>query len=93
MAASDRVAIITGAARGIGAAIARRFAEEGLRVVIADKDEDAGEAIADELGAAKNKALFVACDVSDKLSVTNLLAEIRSAFERVDILVNNAVIV
>lgn len=93
MPTSDRVAIITGAARGIGAATARRFSEEGLRVVIADRDEEAGQILAEELGAAKDKALFVSCDVSDKLSVNNLLAETRSAFDRVDILVNNAAIV
>lgn len=93
MAASDRVAIITGAARGIGAATARRFSEEGLRVVIADKDEETGQGLAEELGSGKDKALFVSCDVSDKLSVANLLAETRSAFDRVDVLVNNAAIV
>lgn len=92
MASTDRVAIITGGARGIGAACARRFVEEGVRVVIADVEEDAGEALAKDLDSGKGRALFVACDVSDKLAVSNLLAETRSAFDRVDILVNNAAI-
>ena len=93
MPSSDRVAIITGGARGIGAACARRFVEEGVKVVIADVEEDAGEALARDLDAGKNRALFVACDVSDKLAVSNLLAETHSAFERVDVLVNNAAII
>lgn len=93
MAASDRVAIVTGGAKGIGAACARRFIEEGLRVVIADIDSEAGEELAQDLGGSKDKALFVDCDVSDKLSVNNLLAETRSAFGRVDILINNAAII
>ncbi len=93
MASSDRVAIVTGGAKGIGAACARRLVEEGVRVVIADIEEDAGEALAKDLDGGKNKALFVACDVSDKLAVSNLLAETRSAFDRVDILINNAAII
>lgn len=89
----DRVAIITGGAKGIGAACARRFSEEGVKVVIADTDETAGEALARDLCMGKDRALFVPCDVSDKLAVSNLLAETRASFERVDILVNNAGIV
>ncbi|QNL19552.1 SDR family oxidoreductase [Hyphobacterium sp. CCMP332] len=93
MAQSDRVAIVTGGANGIGRACARRFAEDGLKVVIADRDRDSGKSLAEELGADKDRALFVDCDVSDKLSVANLMAETRSAFGRLDILVNNAGIV
>lgn len=93
MAASDRVAIITGGANGIGAACARRFAEEGMRVVIADIDEKSGQALASDLGAAKDRALFVTCDVSDRLSVNNLMAETLSAFGQVDVLINNAGII
>lgn len=89
----DRVAIITGGANGIGKACARRLAEDGCRVVIADIDQDAGVALADELGADKGKALFVSCDVSDRLAVNNLLSETRSTFDRLDVLVNNAGIV
>lgn len=92
MAGSERVAIITGGANGIGAACARRLAEEGVRVVIADTDKRSGEAMAHDLGAAKGRALFVTCDVSDKLSVANLLAETLSAFGQLDILVNNAAV-
>ena len=86
----DRVAIVTGGANGIGKACARRLSEDGFLVVIADIDRDAGTALADELGAERNKALFVACDVSDRLSVNNLLSETRSAFDRLDGRVNIA---
>jgi NAD(P)-dependent dehydrogenase (short-subunit alcohol dehydrogenase family) len=89
----DRVAIITGGANGIGKACARRLHEDGLRVVIADVDSAAGQDLADELGADKERAHFVHCDVSDRLSVNNLLAETRSAFDRLDVLINNAGIV
>jgi len=92
MPTSDRVAIVTGGAKGIGAACARRFVEDGLNVVIADVDEDPGEALARDLDSGKDRALFVSCDVSDKLAVANLLAETRSAFGRLDVLVNNAAI-
>lgn len=89
----DRVAIVTGGANGIGKACARRLSEDGCRVVVADIDQEAGKALAEELGAEKDKALYVSCDVADRLSVNNLLAETRSAFERLDVLVNNAGIV
>ena len=90
MPASDRVALVPGGANGIGAACARRFVEEGLRVVIADIDEEAGEALAADLDGGRERAVFVPCDVSDTLAVSNLMAETRAAFERVDVLINNA---
>ncbi|MFW6412832.1 MAG: SDR family NAD(P)-dependent oxidoreductase, partial [Oceanicaulis sp.] len=93
MPSSDRVAIVTGGANGIGAACARRFVEEGLSVVIADTDEEAGEALARDLDGGKERAIFVDCDVSDKLAVANLMAETRAAFDRVDVLINNAAMV
>ncbi|WP_300556230.1 3-oxoacyl-ACP reductase family protein [Maricaulis sp.] len=93
MASSDRVAIVTGGANGIGKACARRLCEDGCQVVIADVNAEAGQDLADELGADKGKALFVQCDVSDRLAVNNLLSETRASFERLDILVNNAGIV
>ncbi|MEC9250176.1 MAG: SDR family oxidoreductase, partial [Pseudomonadota bacterium] len=93
MAATDRVAIITGGANGIGKACARRLSEDGCNVVIADMDTASGQALAEELGSDKGKALFVQCDVSDRLAVNNLLSETRSSFDRLDILVNNAGVV
>ncbi len=85
--AEDKVAVVTGAAHGIGLACARRFTADGCRVVVADRDAEAGREVAEELGES---ALFVPCDVGSRLSVHNLVAETISAFDRIDILVNNA---
>ncbi|QCI63650.1 SDR family NAD(P)-dependent oxidoreductase [Phreatobacter stygius] len=85
-----KVAVITGAARGIGRAIAERFVSEGAKVVIADIMADVGETTAVELGG-NGKAVFVACDVGDKASVDALVKAARAAFTGdIDILVNNA---
>ncbi|WP_083812046.1 SDR family NAD(P)-dependent oxidoreductase [Polymorphum gilvum] len=86
---TNKVAIITGAARGIGLAIARRFAIDGAKVVIADVDDDAGEAAAEDLRAI-GEALFIHCNVAERLDVRNLVAETLNAFGDIDILVNNA---
>jgi 3-oxoacyl-[acyl-carrier protein] reductase len=81
----DRVALIIGAARGIGAGIAERFAEEGARIVIADSEREAGEAIAKRLGGR-----FTEIDVSKKADADRAVAETLSAFGKLDILVQNA---
>ncbi|MFJ6208821.1 3-oxoacyl-ACP reductase FabG [Lysinibacillus sp. NPDC092081] len=87
MRLNNKVAIITGAANGIGYAAAERFIEEGAFVVIADFNEDAGVSAAQHLG---NQALFVQVDVADRESVQNLVATAIEQMGRVDILVNNA---
>jgi glucose 1-dehydrogenase len=81
-----RVAIVTGAARGIGLACARRLAEEGARVVLADLDADAGAAAAATIPTAS----FVAADVSRKSDAEALVARAIERGGRIDILVNNA---
>jgi len=81
----DRVAIVIGAARGIGAAIATRLAHEGAKVVIADTLASEGEAMAARLGG-----LFVATDVADEVSVRQLVDTTLAHHGRVDILVQNA---
>ncbi|OWJ64506.1 SDR family oxidoreductase [Inquilinus limosus] len=86
----DKVAIVTGAGRGIGAAIAERFAAEGAAVVIAERDAETGAAVADKLRGAGSKALFVETDVTGEASVEGAARRALSAFGRVDILVNNA---
>jgi len=86
----ERVVIVTGAAKGIGYACARRFFEDGARVVLADSDEAGGARAIQELGGDPSRAIFVDCDVSDKLAVHNLIAETLSAFGRIDVLINNA---
>ena len=80
-----KVAVITGAAQGIGEACARRFAREGAHVVLADVDTARGTALASELGA-----LFVQCDVGDAAQVHALVARTLEAHQRIDVLVNNA---
>jgi NAD(P)-dependent dehydrogenase (short-subunit alcohol dehydrogenase family) len=84
---TDKVAFVTGAAKGIGEATARSFVREGARVVLLDRDEAAGNALAAELGAA---ALFVSCDVSSGAQVAAAVARGAAHWGRLDFLVNNA---
>jgi NAD(P)-dependent dehydrogenase (short-subunit alcohol dehydrogenase family) len=91
MVLADKVAIVTGAARGIGLAIATRYLAEGARVIIADADLIAGEAAAKSLDATHCR--FVAADVGDARYVERVIAETVAAFGRLDILVNNAGII
>lgn len=94
MTLTDKVTIITGAARGIGYACAKRFAAEGAKVIIADVDEDRGAEAAETLAAAGGAdARFVACDVGERLDVRNLVTTTVEAHGRVDVLINNAGIV
>ncbi|WP_081709444.1 SDR family oxidoreductase [Mesorhizobium erdmanii] len=86
----DKVAIITGAGRGIGEAIARAFYREGAKVVIAEIDEVTGEAVAKDLSPNRASALFVPCDVRLTTSVEAVTRLTKETFGRVDILVNNA---
>ncbi|WP_137388189.1 SDR family NAD(P)-dependent oxidoreductase [Rhodoligotrophos defluvii] len=90
MALSGKVAIITGGARGTGFACVERFLAEGAEVVLADVDEDAAEAALREVREAGRNALFVECDVGDRLDVQNLVRATVEAYGAVDILVNNA---
>lgn len=89
---ADRVAIVTGAARGIGRAVAERLYEEGMYVMLADVDAKAGAAAASVIGPSERVA-FTECNVAEKLDVRNLLAATIAAFGDVDVLVNNAGIV
>jgi 7-alpha-hydroxysteroid dehydrogenase len=85
---SGKTAIVTGAANGVGLAIARHFAESGANVVFADMDEKTlRQQMGEEAEKAPNIRLF-AGDLRQKLTVTNLVAATIDAFERVDILVN-----
>jgi len=88
----DKVAIVTGGANGIGEAIVRRFSKEGAKVVIADIDDKDGQQLAEECGGEGN-ALYVHCNVAERLDVHNLVAETMDTFGRVDVLVNNAGII
>ncbi len=90
----DKVAVITGSARGIGAATARTFAREGAQVVICDVNVEQGKALATELnqavGGGESTAIFVPVNVAETESVTALIEATVAHFGRVDILVNNA---
>ena len=90
MRLENKVAIVTGGARGIGLAIAKRYVAEGARVVIADVDKAAGEAAARALG---DTCRFVATDVGDARQAEAVVAESCRAFGDLDILVNNAGII
>jgi NAD(P)-dependent dehydrogenase (short-subunit alcohol dehydrogenase family) len=80
-----RVCLITGAAQGIGAACARRFAREGAKVVVADVDDVRGAAVSEEVGGR-----FLHCDVGEGRDVTATVAAVIAEFGRIDVLVNNA---
>ncbi len=83
----DKVAVVTGGARGMGAGTSRLFVQEGAKVVIADVLDDDGKKLAQELGDA---ALFVHHDVTDEASWQNVIAKTGEAFGKIDALVNNA---
>lgn len=89
MSLQEKVAIVTGGGQGIGKAIAKRFLEEGMKIVIADIDKEAGqetEAEFKKLGDIR----FIQSDVSDEESVKNLVRETTNHFNGIDVLVNNA---
>ena len=92
MLLENKVAIVTGGVRGIGYAVARRFLDEGARVVIADIDDVDGPRAAKELGVF-GPARYVECDVGERLDVRNMIAATLDVFGDVDVLVNNAGIV
>jgi len=88
----NKVAIVTGAAQGIGEAYAKALAAEGASVVVADLNADSGERVAKEIEQAGGKATFVRCDVSDAESATAMAEATVAAYGGIDYLVNNAAI-
>src|SRR5438105_868801 len=86
----DKVAVVTGAASGIGKEIARTFADAGAKVAIADLNAAAANAAADELNSPGQRAIAVAMDVTRESDVDSGMAAVVSAFGRIDVLVSNA---
>ena len=85
-----RVAFVTGAGRGIGAATALRLAEDGARVVLADIDPEGCKRVAAQIEQAGSQALAVSCNVADRAAVEAAFQQAVEHFGRLDILVNNA---
>ena len=90
MRLKDKVAVVTGAASGIGREIARKFACEGAKLVIADINAAAANAAAAELDSSGKRALAIAVDVADEAQVELAIKTVISTFGHIDILVSNA---
>jgi meso-butanediol dehydrogenase / (S,S)-butanediol dehydrogenase / diacetyl reductase len=87
---AGRSCIVTGAARGIGSGIAKRLAEEGARVCVADLDADGAARVATDIEAAGGSAIAMACDVAERESVRALVRRSAEEFGRLDVIFNNA---
>jgi len=90
MSFSGQVALVTGAAAGIGRATALAFAAQGLKVAVADLDERGGEACVAEIRAAGGEALFIGCDVTRDEQVRGMIERVLSCYGRLDYAFNNA---
>jgi len=90
MRLEDKVAIVTGAASGMGAATARLFAREGAKVVVADVLEVEGKAVADAIASNRGEACFQRLDVASEADWASAVAATLAAYGKIDILINNA---
>jgi 3-oxoacyl-[acyl-carrier protein] reductase len=93
MQLADRVAIVTGAGQGIGAAVARAYAREGAKVAVVDRDAERGRDVAAAIASHGGEALALACNVAARTEVEAMAQAVAARFGRIDILVNNAGIV
>jgi 3-oxoacyl-[acyl-carrier protein] reductase len=92
MLLSNRVAIITGGARGIGRAMALRFAEEGCKIVIADLREKEAEETLRQISERNSEGIFVRCDVTKYSQIQEMIRQALNRFKQIDIMVNNAAV-
>lgn len=90
MVLKGKVAIVTGASKGIGKGIAQRYSQEGATVVLASRSKDLLEPLAEEMTASGRRALALTADVRDAQSMENMVQRAVEEFGRVDIMVNNA---
>lgn len=86
----DRVAVVTGASRGIGAVIARALADDGYAVCLLARDGSAAAAVADEIGSLGGLAMSRSVDVTDEVRVGDVVDAVLSSWGQIDLLVNNA---
>ena len=87
---TGKVALVTGASRGIGESIARLLAQYGAHVIVSSRKIDGCEAVASSIRDAGGKATAMACHVGDMVQITDTFATIKQEFKKLDILVNNA---
>lgn len=85
-----KVAVITGGGGGIGGATCKRFAEEGVKVAVLDRNLEAAQVVADAITAVGGTARAFACDITDRAGVDAAIAAVEAALGPIDILVNNA---
>ena len=90
MQLKNRVAIVTGAGQGIGAAVATAYAREGAKVAVVDMNLETAAAVAAQINAAGGQAIALACNVAVRADVTAMAEQVTQTWGRVDILVNNA---
>lgn len=86
----DKTVVVTGGGGGIGGATSRRFAAEGAKVAVFDRNLQAAEAVAEQIKAAGGRAQAFACDITDRASVDAAVAATEAALGPIDVLVNNA---
>jgi 3-oxoacyl-[acyl-carrier protein] reductase len=89
----DRIAIITGGARGIGKAIALTFAREGAKVALIDVDKGILEIVKNEIQKSRGEIIALPCDITKSVEVKAMVNQVQKTFGRIDILVNNAGII
>ena len=90
MKLSGQVALITGAGRNIGKAMAKLFASEGAKIAVAEVHEGRGQAVVDELNRSRYEAMLVLGDVSKSVDAQAMVKKVIARFGAIDILVNNA---
>lgn len=90
MRLNDKIAVITGAGKGIGAAVAKRFAGEGAKVVLLDREESHASQVAAAIKAEGGEAIAYQLDVTDRAAIGKVIDSVLDQFKTIDILINNA---